>query len=178
MTALYVPPTEESDHKKQNQSLQLIGGQTSTNTTNIATNTANIATNTTNITALQAQTAGYESAWTSYTPTVTAQTGTFTTVSATGRYKKIGKTVFVEAKITMTTVGTAAGYFSMTPPAVTAAAFDYCGVFFESGISSKSGGVVMINGFAGGNILGRAADGTTIIQNGAIVVISMTYEAA
>jgi hypothetical protein len=49
MTALYVPPTDEADHKKQNQSLQLIGGITSTNTTNIASNTASIATNTTNI---------------------------------------------------------------------------------------------------------------------------------
>lgn len=44
MTALYVPPTEESDHTKQNMSLQLIGGVTSTNVTNIATNTASIAT--------------------------------------------------------------------------------------------------------------------------------------
>lgn len=53
MTGLYVPPTEESDHKKQNMSLQLIGGATSTNTTNIATNTASITTNTSAITALQ-----------------------------------------------------------------------------------------------------------------------------
>src|SRR4051812_46757624 len=43
MMALYVPPTDESDHKKQNQSLQLIGGGTSTNTSNITTNTAAIA---------------------------------------------------------------------------------------------------------------------------------------
>lgn len=49
MTALYVPPTDESDHKKQNQSIQNIAAQTSTNTTNISTNTTNIATNTTNI---------------------------------------------------------------------------------------------------------------------------------
>jgi hypothetical protein len=44
MTALYVPPTGESDHKKQNMSLQLIGGKTSENIDNIATNTAAIAT--------------------------------------------------------------------------------------------------------------------------------------
>jgi hypothetical protein len=49
MSALYVPPTDESDHKKQNQSLQLIGGITSTNTDNVTTNTADISTNTTNI---------------------------------------------------------------------------------------------------------------------------------
>lgn len=44
MTALYVPGTEETDPKKQNQSLQLIGGKTTENTTAIATNTADIAT--------------------------------------------------------------------------------------------------------------------------------------
>jgi hypothetical protein len=37
LTGLYVPPTEESDHKKQNMSIQLIGSATSTNTTDIAT---------------------------------------------------------------------------------------------------------------------------------------------
>lgn len=36
MTALYVPPTDESDHKKQNMSIQNIAAQTSTNTTSIA----------------------------------------------------------------------------------------------------------------------------------------------
>lgn len=50
---LYVPGTEETDPKKQNMSLQQLGGGLTTATTNIATNTANIATNTTNIASHQ-----------------------------------------------------------------------------------------------------------------------------
>lgn len=55
-------------------------------------------------------------AWTSYTPTVTASSGTFTTVSATGKYKKIGRVVHYNIKITITTVGTAAGVVYATLP--------------------------------------------------------------
>lgn len=54
MTALFVPGTEETDQKKQNQSLQLLGGAISTNTTDIATNTAAIATLTATLAALAA----------------------------------------------------------------------------------------------------------------------------
>lgn len=51
-TSPYVPGTEETDPKKQNMSLQALGGAISTNTTNIATNTTNIATNTASITTI------------------------------------------------------------------------------------------------------------------------------
>lgn len=55
-------------------------------------------------------------AWTTYTPTITAATGTFTSVSATGRYKTLGKTVFFSVHITITTNGTAAGLVLATLP--------------------------------------------------------------
>lgn len=55
-------------------------------------------------------------AWTAYTPTVTASTGTFTTVSATGRYCRIGKIVIVSVAVTITTNGTAAGSIVFTLP--------------------------------------------------------------
>jgi hypothetical protein len=45
--------------------------------------------------------------WASYTPTVTAGSGSLTSVSAVGRYKQIGKTVFFALTITITTNGTA-----------------------------------------------------------------------
>ena len=54
------------------------------------------------------------SAWTAYSPTVTAGSGAFTTVSAAGRYKTIGKTVHVE--VTITTIGTAATSMLFTLP--------------------------------------------------------------
>lgn len=50
--ALYVPGTEETDPKKQNQSLQLLGGAITTNTTDIATNTSAIATINSTLTTL------------------------------------------------------------------------------------------------------------------------------
>lgn len=59
---------------------------------------------------------GVASAWTTYTPTVAAGAGSFTSVSATGRYKQIGKTVFVQITITITTNGTASSYFTVTAP--------------------------------------------------------------
>lgn len=55
-------------------------------------------------------------AWTTYTPTISSGSGAFTTVSATGRFKTLGKTVFVEIKITNTTNGTAASYIVATLP--------------------------------------------------------------
>lgn len=56
------------------------------------------------------------SAWTAYTPVVSSGTGAITTASATGRYKQIGKTVFVEITITLTTNGSGATSLIATLP--------------------------------------------------------------
>jgi hypothetical protein len=56
------------------------------------------------------------SAWTAYTPTVTANSGTFTSVAATGRYLRMGKVVFLQMSINITTNGTAAGSVWATLP--------------------------------------------------------------
>jgi hypothetical protein len=55
-------------------------------------------------------------AWTAYTPTVTASSGTPTTVSASGKYMRIGKTVTVSVTITITNKGTASGVFYYSLP--------------------------------------------------------------
>jgi hypothetical protein len=70
--------------------------------------------------------------FTTYTPVVTAGSGAFTTVSATGRYRRIGKLVFIEIDITITTNGTAAGNVTATLPftGVNAAGFAYAGLLF------------------------------------------------
>jgi hypothetical protein len=60
--------------------------------------------------------------WTSYTPTVTAGSGSFTSVSAVGRYKQIGKTVFFAITITITTNGTAGTNVLASLPVTAAAA--------------------------------------------------------
>jgi hypothetical protein len=56
------------------------------------------------------------SSWTAYTPTVTAGSGSFTAVSATGIYNQLGKTVFFQVAITITTNGTAATSVNATLP--------------------------------------------------------------
>ena len=47
--------------------------------------------------------------WQNWTPVPTAEAGTLTTVSASGKYAKIGKVVAVQLVITITTNGTGSG---------------------------------------------------------------------
>ena len=51
-----------------------------------------------------------------YTPTITAGSGAFTTVSAVGRYRQIGKLIFIQITVTITTNGTAASSVVVTLP--------------------------------------------------------------
>ena len=55
-------------------------------------------------------------AWTAYTPTVTCGTGSVTTDTVSGRYKTIGKTVFVQANINISTLGTCLGNLILSAP--------------------------------------------------------------
>lgn len=54
--------------------------------------------------------------FTTYTPVVTAGSGAFTSVSATGRYRRIGKLILIQLFITITTNGTGAGSVIATLP--------------------------------------------------------------
>ena len=111
-------------------------------------------------------------AWASYTPTVTASSGTFTTVSATGRFKTIGKTVFVQFTVTITTVGTASGLVIASLPA-TAAGGSY-------NLSGNTGGGFQLTAAvgAGTNLCTIAKyDGTSAISAGAVLNATGVYEA-
>lgn len=55
-------------------------------------------------------------AWKGWTPTLTSGTGTFTSATATGKYMRIGKTVYFKAIVIITTNGTAAIYAKITLP--------------------------------------------------------------
>lgn len=55
-------------------------------------------------------------AWSTFVPTLSAGSGTFTSASATGRYKTLGKTTFITITITITTNGTAATYVRASLP--------------------------------------------------------------
>lgn len=64
--------------------------------------------------------------WMAYTPIISAfGGGSFTTVSATGRYKQLGKTFFVQIDISITNVGTAMAPIGATLPAGLVAAGDF-----------------------------------------------------
>lgn len=71
-------------------------------------------------------------AWTGYTPTVTAGAGTPTTVTATGKYKKIGRVVHFQHKVTVTDKGTASGAMIVTLPFTSDAANAWMFMGYES----------------------------------------------
>lgn len=116
-----------------------------------------------------------QSAWTAYTPTITAGTGAFTTVSATGRYKQIGKTVFVSMSITITNVGTAGTSVNATLPVSAKVRSSVC-----SGRENAVSGA-FFTGYIDGtlaNVAIQKYDGTFIGANGYVLDVAFTYEAA
>lgn len=145
--ALYRPGTEERDLSKVIRSLHAVA------------------------TAVDAA----QAAWTSYTPTIAANAGTFTTVSATGSYLAIGKTVFVRIRITITTNGTAATYVSATLPVNCAAT---PAVSILGGRATNTGymlqGVVSFSTPTIVRILNY--DNTYPGSDGEIIVVSGVYE--
>lgn len=114
-------------------------------------------------------------AYTPYTPTVTAGSGTFTTVVTSGRYKKRGRTVFLQMTIVITTVGTAAGAVFATLPVIAGN-----GSYVLAGIEAGATGVAL-TGFipaAGSTISILEYDGTTIAASNRTLLISGSYESA
>lgn len=109
-----------------------------------------------------------------WTPTVTAQTGTFTTVSATGKYTKIGRKVAYTITITITTVGTAAGWIKATLPFTNNSASNYAAAGRENAVA----------GFmCQGRIMASATqievfkyDGANPIAAGHVIIMSGHYE--
>ncbi len=114
-------------------------------------------------------------AWSAYTPTITAQTGTATTVTATGRSKTIGKTVFVQATITITSVGTASGVLFATLPftAVTGPIQVLSGV--ESAVTGKTCKAFLTSGATQATI--TFYDNTSVWANSNVVSFTGVYEA-
>jgi hypothetical protein len=115
-----------------------------------------------------------DSAWTAYTPTVTSGTGTLTTVSAVGRYKQIGKTVFVQVTISLTTNGTGASFLQATLPIAALGAQTCMGAGREQAVNGKGTQVIL----GGAGFLVVYYDGTYPGVNGGSYPCSLIYEAA
>jgi hypothetical protein len=106
-------------------------------------------------------------AWTSYTgaaPTPTA--GTFTTVSGSGAYARIGRSILYRYKVTITSVGSATGDLVFDLPAVAATGVVTFGSGRENGIS---GTLLTVYG---------AVSGKATIQTGAAMANGKIYDVA
>lgn len=115
-------------------------------------------------------------AWSAYTPTITANSGTYTTVSATGRYKQIGKTVICEGTVTTTDIGTGTGATYVTLPVTAKSATAYAGSGYIK--STAAGLSVGIFDTDATHIRLYTASGGTAAANGLLLNFTITYEAA
>jgi hypothetical protein len=78
---------------------------------------ANVATATGTLAVANGGTGDTGTAWTTYSPTASCSTsGTINTDTIAGRYKTIGKTVFVQVNINITVLGTCLGNLQITAP--------------------------------------------------------------
>jgi hypothetical protein len=112
--------------------------------------------------------------WTSYTPTITAQSGTFTSVSGSGSYKLVGKTLFLRVLVVIVTNGTAAGRILATIPFNPKSGNLYVGVWRENNITGESG-----QAWVTGSSLNIATDSNTYPGvNSAGFHATITYEVA
>ena len=118
------------------------------------------------------------SAWSTYTPTVSCGGGTITTLGAVaGQYKTLGKTVFVEIQIPITTVGTCTGQLSVSLPAFPVSA---TGKYHLHGREDGSSGAALVglidSAVHTNNVLIWKYDGTTCAASGAQCNVGGTYQ--
>ncbi len=114
--------------------------------------------------------------WLPYTPAITATVGIFATVSATGSYQLIGRTVVFQMIIDMTATGSASGTMIATLPFPTAPDTAFVVPGRENNITGK-----MCQGYVGGfsnSLWINYYDNSSVIANGNRFFISGMYEAA
>lgn len=114
-------------------------------------------------------------AWTPFTPPLSANAGSFTSATAAGRYKKIGRTVFYVVQVSITTNGAASGGVLVTMP-FTAGPMD-C---FAVGRENAKTGSLLYGKIYGGSALVQINryDGAYPGGDGYVCQVSGSYEAA
>jgi hypothetical protein len=117
-------------------------------------------------------------AWTSYTPTVTPQSGSLTTYSAAGWYSQSGKTVVAQARVIITTNGTAGGTMAVTLPitAATGTSKEWIGAALEGQTTGASGWASVLSGATAVNI--RSYNFGTFFGTGNQIIFTVVYEVA
>ena len=116
-------------------------------------------------------------AWTAYTPTVKGENGsTAGNVTAAARYKQIGKTVFVNGYVTVTTISPATGTIRVTLPS---------GLPFKSGTSTmagygrenqQTGSVLQVNEYSSTEVILRTYNNQSVGVNGYSNQFGFFYE--
>jgi hypothetical protein len=115
------------------------------------------------------------SAWTSYTPTIGAGSGTITTSTGSGLYQQLGKIVFFQIKVAITTNGTGASFVTATLPVATANdSFNYIASGMDTGVSNKMLLGLMLSNSTTIRIYNY--DGTYPGANGASLMITGHYQ--
>ncbi len=118
--------------------------------------------------------------WSTYSPTITCSSGTFTgaTISTTGRYKQIGKTIHLQLTIILTALGTGvpAGQLIATLPVNAIASTWQVGNGRENNVGNPTSAFISTGDNTRTSILGSA--GGTVITTGNVVITSIVYEAA
>jgi hypothetical protein len=126
---------------------------------------------------------GVGASWTNYTPTITAASGTFSSVSATGRYYKLGTLVIFSIDIVITTVGSASVGAIATLPFTAAANINFAGggrevaangVGYIWNISTASPTTASIRQYNNGS----GSPTFPVLGSGYEIVISGTYESS
>lgn len=117
-------------------------------------------------------------AWTSYTPTVTASSGSITTYSAAGWYSQSGKTIVVQGRVVITTVGTASGTTIVTLPvtAQTRTNAEWVGSALEGQSTGYGGWASVLSGATAVNL--RNYNFGTFLGSNNIISFTVTYEVA
>lgn len=115
-------------------------------------------------------------AWTTYTPTVTASVNTITSVSATGFYKQIGKSILFRATATITTNGTAAGRVEVTLPVAVSAGLGAQPLYGQNNSSAAVLSVAITASVSTTKALIFTATGTYPGADSTILVVGGSYE--
>lgn len=114
--------------------------------------------------------------WTTYTPTVSSLAGTITTASATGRFKTLGKTVWVQIAVTITTNGTGSSAVTATLPVSlpSSGVANYALAGYNATTAKLLAGLATLGAATRINIF--QYDGTYPAASGDTLIITGTYE--
>jgi hypothetical protein len=113
--------------------------------------------------------------WTNYVPAISAGSGSFTSVAATGRYYKIGKLVHFQVRVTVTTVGSAAGATIISLPFTSGSTgvFALCG---QDELTAQSYNARINTGVTSFNAV--KYDGSFGLASGSVLDMSGFYESS